>query len=76
MTIKKDIGRPQKMDYRTMLKIADAIQHNSSISDATRFAGVSRQTYYFYLNNPVFSEVMATAKTNQNKLVMSFLTVW
>lgn len=77
MPIKKAIGRPHKMDYRVLIRLADAIQHNASVSEATRFAGVSRQTYYYYLNNsPVFSEKMVIAKRNQDKAVFSFLTVW
>lgn len=60
-----------------MIKLADAIQHNANITDACRYAGVSRQTYYHYLNNEaVFAETMFKAKDNQNKLAMNFLTVW
>lgn len=77
MPIKKATGRPHKVDYRVMIKVADALQHNASISEATAFAGISRQSYYYYFNNnPVFREKMTTAKSNQNKLVMSFLTTW
>lgn len=76
MPIKKAMGRPHKVDYRVMIKLADAIQHNATITEATRFAGISRQTYFYYLhNNSVFREKMMTAKRNQDKLVMSFLTV-
>ncbi|MDB5184326.1 MAG: hypothetical protein JWN38_134 [Candidatus Saccharibacteria bacterium] len=75
--MKKAIGRPHKVDYRVMIKLADAIQHSATIGEACRFAGISRQTYFYYLNNnSVFREKMATAKSNQDKLVMSFLTMW
>jgi ACT domain-containing protein len=76
MTAKKAIGRPLKVDYKIIIKLADAIQHNSNITDACRYAGISRDTFYRHLNNEVFAENMATAKDNQNKLVMSFLTGW
>lgn len=77
MAIKKAVGRPNKINYRIIIKLADAIQHNANITDACRYAGVSRQTYYHYLNSEeVFAEKMAVAKSNQNKLVMNFLTVW
>jgi ACT domain-containing protein len=77
MAIIKAVGRPTKMSYRIIIKLADAIQHNANITDACRYAGVSRQTYYHYLKNEaVFAEIMAKAKCNQNKLVMNFLTVW
>jgi hypothetical protein len=59
-----------------MIKLADAIQHNATISEACRFAGISRQTYFFYFNNnSVFREKMTIAKRNQDKVVMSFLTI-
>lgn len=76
MVSNKAIGRPPKVNYRVILKLVDAIQHNASVTEATRFAGISRQTYYHYLNKePVFAKKMAIAKENQNKAVFSFLTV-
>lgn len=75
MSPKQAIGRPHKVDYRVMIKLADAIQHNATIGEACRFVGISRQTYFSYFNNnPVFREKMSTAKANQNKVVFSFLT--
>jgi len=77
MAVKNAIGRPNKVNYRVMIKVADAIQHNATISEACRYAGISRQTYWYYLNNnTVFREKMVIAKSNQNKLVMSFLTTY
>ncbi len=77
MNAKKAVGRPPKVNYKVMIKLADAIQHNSTIAEAARYAGVSRSTYYYYLNsNEVFAEKMAAAFQNQNKLVMSFPTFW
>ncbi len=63
-------------DYKIITKLADAIQHNTNITDACRYAGISRGTFYRHLSNEVFAEKMATAKDNQNKLVMSFLTFY
>lgn len=77
MVTQKAIGRPPKVNFKIIIKLADAIQHNANITDACRYAGISRQTYYQYLNSEeVFAERMAVAKGNQNKLVMSFLTVY
>ena len=77
MTVKNAVGRPLKVDAKVMTKLIAAIQTNSNITDSCRYAGISRQTYYFYLNNePVFAEKMALAKSNRNKLMMSFMTVW
>lgn len=67
----------KKLSCMLMTKLIAALQTNSNIKDACRYAGISRQTYYFYLNNEsVFAEKMKTAKSNRNKLMMSFLTVW
>lgn len=74
MTIKKATGRPPKVTYKTMIRLADAIQHNSTISEACRYAGISRSTYFSYMNNEVFAEKMRAAKKNQNKVVFSFST--
>ncbi len=77
MEIKKPMGRPHKVTYRTVIRLADAIQHNATISDACDFVGISRQTYYFYFNNnQVFAKTMIRAKDNQDKLTMSFLTTY
>lgn len=50
MAIKKSIGRPLKVDYKVIIKLADAIQHNANVTDACRYAGISRDTYYRHLN--------------------------
>jgi ACT domain-containing protein len=74
---KKAIGRPQKVDYKIIIKLADAIQHNATITEACRHAGISRDTFYRHLKyEEVFAEKMAKAKDNQNTVVMSFLTIY
>jgi ACT domain-containing protein len=76
MAAKKAIGRPLKVDYKVIIKLADALQHSANITDACRYARISRDTYYRHLNNEeVFAETMATATDNQTKVVFSFLTV-
>lgn len=76
MTVKNAVGRPLKVDAKVLTMLMAAIQTNSNVKDACRYAGISRDTYYRYMSNKVFAEKMATAKDNQNKLLMSFLTVW
>ncbi len=74
--IPKAAGRPNKVNMRVVIKLADMIQHNATISEATKYAGISRETYYHYFNNnSYFRNTMIIAKENQNKAVMSFLTV-
>jgi ACT domain-containing protein len=76
MEIKKATGRKPKVSYTTMLRLADAIQHNSSIAEACRWTGISRTTFFFYMrNNEVFAEKMLEAKQNQNKVVFCFFTL-
>ena len=76
MEIRKAVGRKPKVTNATMLRLADAIQHNSSISEACRWVGISRTTYFYYMrNNEVFREKMDAAKENQNKVVFSFFTI-
>ncbi len=74
MANKQSSGRPTKMSYQLIIKLTDSIQHNSTITDACIYAGISRDTYYRYMNNEVFAEKMNTAKENQNKVILSFLT--
>ena len=75
MEIKKAPGRPPKVTYKTMLRLADAIQHNSTISEACRYAGISTTTFFYYRqHNEVFKEKMSAAKQNKNKVIFSFST--
>jgi len=77
MAIKKAVGRPLKVNYRIIVKLADAIQHNANITDACRYAGISRDTFYRHYNEEqVFAEKIKRARDNQNKVVMSFLTTY
>lgn len=75
--IKKPIGRSPKVDFKTIIKLADALQHSANISDACRYAGISRDTYYRYMKNePVFAEKMGQAIANQYTVVFSSLTTY
>lgn len=77
MAVKNAVGRPSKVNHKVMIKLADALQHSATVADACRYAGISRDTYYRYLNRePVFAETMHTAKADQYKLRFSLLTEW
>jgi molybdenum-dependent DNA-binding transcriptional regulator ModE len=77
MDIPKAIGRPPKVNYKIIIKLADAIQHNASIAEACRYSGISKDTFFRYMkDNEVFAEKMTIAKENQNKAVLSFLTIF
>lgn len=76
MEIKKAVGRPPRITMHTVILLADAIAHNTNITDSCRFVGVSRSSFYHYLkNNQVFAERMAIAKENQSKDTISFWTI-
>ena len=65
MKIQKTIGRPPKVTYTTMLRLADAIQHNSTITEACRWSGISTTTFFYYMrNNDVFAEKMHLVYVN------------
>lgn len=77
MAVPKAIGRPPKVNYKIMVKLADAIQHNASITEACKYSGISKDTYFRYMkDNEVFAEKMTIAKDNQDKAVFSFLTIF
>lgn len=76
MEIRKAMGRKPKVTYTTMLRLADSIQHNSTISEACRWSGISTTTFFYYMrNNEVFAEKMIAAKQNQDKAVFCFFTL-
>ena len=59
-----------------MLRLANAIQHNSTISEACKWSGISTTTFFHYMKeNELFAEKMIEAKKNQDKVVFSFFTL-
>jgi ACT domain-containing protein len=74
MTYRKAVGRPLKVDHKVITELVNAIQTSSNITDACRYAGISRDTFYRHMSNKVFAEKMKEAYNNQNKVVFSFLT--
>lgn len=77
MDIKKaTIGRPTKINMRVIEQLADAIAHNTNITDSCDYVGISRQSYYHHLNtNKLFAKTMTTAKNNRTKVLFTFLTI-
>jgi hypothetical protein len=76
MAIKNAVGRPPKINFTIVDKIADSISNNYSISDSCKFAHISKSTYYYYLNNePLFAEKMSQAHKNRNKVNFNFRTI-
>lgn len=75
--IKKSMGRPPKITYRTLATVADKIQRNYSVTDACQHVNISRDSFYRYLNNePEFTEMITKAYENQSKVPMSFLATY
>jgi ACT domain-containing protein len=77
MAIRKPVGRPQEFNFKTVSKLADSVSHNYSISDACKYARISKSTYYYYLKRePLFAETMALAHENQRKVNFNFRTTF
>ena len=76
MEIKKAIGRKPKVTYTTMLRLEDALQHNSTITEACSWVGISRTTFFYYMrNSEVFRNKMLAAKQRQDEAVFCFFTL-
>ena len=77
MAIKNAVGRPPKMSMKIIDKLSDSISRNYNVSDSCKFAKISRSTFYQYLRTePIFTEKIATARENQNKVSFNFRTLY
>lgn len=75
MTYTKGVGRPTKISIGTMVKLADALKNNYSVSDACKWAKVGRTTYYRHMNNNVvFATKMNDAIECRDKVSFNFGT--
>ena len=69
------VGRPTKMDIRTMVKLADALKNNYTVVDACKWARIGRTTYYRHMNNNVvFATKMNYAIECRDKVSVNFGT--
>lgn len=70
--VKKNMGRPLKVNYMIMARLEDALRNGASVSEACKYAGISRDTYYRYMNNEdVFAKRIKAAR-NKHKLLAEF----
>jgi hypothetical protein len=77
MLFNNPVGRPTKMNIRTMVKLADALKNNYSVTDACKWAKISRVTYYRHMNNdPAFAAKMTYAMECRNKVSFNFVTTY
>lgn len=71
--ISTTIGSRNKVTYLTLIRLARYIQNNYTVSDACRNTGISRMTFYRYLNNePEFTEMIIDAYKGQSYIPMYF----
>ncbi len=71
--VSKSIGNRNKVTYLTLIRLARYIQNNYTVSDACRNTGISRMTFYRYLNNePEFTEMIIEAYKGQSYIPMYF----
>jgi response regulator of citrate/malate metabolism len=70
---KKPVGRPPKITYLTLIRLARYIQNNYTVSDACRNTRISRMTFYRYLHNePEFTEMIIEAYKGRSYIPMFF----
>ena len=73
--IKKTISNRHKITYLTLVNIADDIQKNNSVAEVCRKNGITRQSFYYYLNNePEFTELIIKAYEYQSKIPTPFFS--
>lgn len=76
MITDRPVGRPTKINIKTSLRLVDALRNNYNVTDACRWAGISRNTYYRHLNNNMaFAAKMNYAMERRNKVSFNFGTV-
>lgn len=69
--IKKNIGRPPKVNYKIMAKLEDALANGANVCEACKYAGISRDTYYRYLNEEeVFAKRMRMAYRKRGRIML------
>jgi DNA-binding phage protein len=74
--IKKTISNRHKVTYLTLINIADDIQRNSTVTEVCRKNGISRDTFYRYLNNePEFTEIIIKAYEYQSQVPTPFFSI-
>jgi len=77
MLFNNPVGRPTVINIRTMVKLADALKNNYSVTDACKWAKISRVTYYRHMNNdPAFAAKMTYAMECRSKVSFNFVTTY
>lgn len=75
MAIKNAVGRPPKLNLKIVDKLTYYLERSYNVSDACKYVGLSRNTYYRYLKTePLFADSMATAKSNAKEVSFNFRT--
>lgn len=71
--LKKNVGRPLKVDYKLMSRLEDALRNGANVTEACNYAGISRDTYYRYLiTHDVFAYRMQKARKTKTILASIF----
>ncbi len=69
----KAVGRPTKLNIRTVLRLTDALRNNYNVSDSCKWAGISTNTYYRHLNNDMaFAARVNYAIDQRDKVSFNF----
>jgi len=76
MAYKKSVGRPTKINIRTLLRLTDALRNNYNITDSCAWAGISTNTYYRHLHTDrAFEARVNYAIESRNKVSFNFDTI-
>lgn len=75
MIFNNPAGRPTKINIRTTVKLADALQNNYSVTDSCKWAKISRNTFYRHMNNNMaFAAKMNYAIECRDRVSFNFRT--
>lgn len=59
----KSIGRPSKLTTEVVRKLEDAFKHGATVTEACSVSGISRDTFYRYMqDDEMFSDKMERAR--------------
>ncbi len=76
MAIKNSVGRPTKMDIRTLVKSADALRNNYTVTMLVSGRKYQEDTYYCHMNDDMgFAAKMNYAVECRNKVSFNFRTI-
>jgi hypothetical protein len=76
MAMNNPVGRPTKLNIKTLLKLTDSLRNNYNITDSCKWAGISTNTFYRHMNTDMaFAARVNYAIECRTKVSFNFDTV-